>query len=1413
MKRPIYASVCSWQSAVGSQQQKKNSSLIILALFTAYCLMPTAYLKAQCTSIACNNNVTLSLKDDCKGYVNPFFMIANPYACGGPSTIDYYDQSGIYLGDTLNEDHIGMTVNAFLTHEWTGLTCAGTVNVVDGRAPKVDCQNINIKCTEDDNPAALGEPYAYDNCTDVMSLEHEDDIIDLGCGMQGFQGYFDPSNWTEQTSNGDGGVDVTGAPNAVLVEGANSSPFKTRPRYLTRFRIAVPAEGYISFDWSSFGGSNFNVDAFYITINDVCIQLSFNDITSGTWQSWLLQPGDIVSFEQASDGTPNSVNTEVSNFQFLTTAQKIIHRTWTATDDFGNKGNCLQVITLERATLGDVHFPANLDGLQAPILNCGDGADPIVTGFPFLDDDGNLNTTFDQYPIENGDCTFSMTYVDQSIITCPGSEVILREWSILDDCNSQVLKEIQIIKLFDTTPPLISCPANLTLGTNTPECGMTVTLPAANATDDCTQNVNIIPSWSYGSGFGDYEDVAPGTYPVIYEATDGCGNSTSCTFFITVYDQHPPTVICDGFTVASLTPDGNALVFADVIDDGSYDLCCLDGFEVKRKEEDAVAYSEYLEVTCDDAGTSLLVHMRAKDCDGNSSFCEVEVMVEDQQAPALLAPADVTVDCNQDLSDLSVFGTASGIDNCNMTVEEQVEQIIGGCGQGSLIRTWIATDDFGNINAVSQTVTVSSQNPWNANNDLIIWPADYTTTVCEPNLSPNTLSDPFKEPSFLSIGNCESVSASWDDELLWISEPACYVVYRTWTVIDFCQYDSNSGSDQGRWEYVQTLTVSDNEPPVFLSQNNNLIYGMTSSINCFATVDLPTPLIDDCSDHILLSAQGDLGNGFGFSNVAPGTYNMTYFASDGCGNTSEHNFVVTVQDDYAPNALCANGFQIDLNVQGEYSISANLLDLASFDNCTTTDDLKFSFSANINDKHRTYTCDDLGQNQIQLYVTDENGNQGICQTNILVNDGFDNCLQNPNVIAGEIQTTWGEGISQVTVHLDGENMAPFYTNLPGDFDFEGDFEGNSYSVRPEKDINPNNGVSSFDLAKINDHILDKEKLDSPYKLIAADANNTGTITVADLVVIQRVILFIDDAFPNNTSWRFIPNAYSFPDEEDPFTPLFPEEIPLTSITGDILDANFIGIKIGDVSSNADPDVFTGNEIDDRNSNKFNLFTENQKLHVGEVVSLTFKSEALEQIKAFQFTLDFDENALEFLDFENTDRRDFIKPKYGTSLKDEGAITLLWYNDGLTLLPKQADLFTMNFIAKSPQLLSEVLEINSRYTKSAAFRINDELLDVELQFVKNESGLGGKAPIQLFQNVPNPFEDETEISFFLPEKEEVVLYFFDVSGKLLHKIENVFEAGNNTYVLDRRDLGLSAGLVFYELNVGGMSLTKKMILSQ
>jgi hypothetical protein len=118
-------------------------------------------------------------------------------------------------------------------------------------------------------------------------------------------------------------------------------------------------------------------------------------------------------------------------------------------------------------------------------------------------------------------------------------------WTATDAAGNQSTAT-QTVTVIDNTPPVISCPANITvyLPLHTSATSMNVSYPAATATDNCG-----VASIGYSIASGSVFNV--GTTPVTATATDAAGNSASCTFTVTVlYDftgffapvNNPPTL-------------------------------------------------------------------------------------------------------------------------------------------------------------------------------------------------------------------------------------------------------------------------------------------------------------------------------------------------------------------------------------------------------------------------------------------------------------------------------------------------------------------------------------------------------------------------------------------------------------------------------------------------------------------------------------------------------------------------------------------------------------------------------------------------------------------------------------------------------------------------------------------------------
>ncbi|MCQ0113141.1 gliding motility-associated C-terminal domain-containing protein, partial [Zhouia sp. CL16] len=97
------------------------------------------------------------------------------------------------------------------------------------------------------------------------------------------------------------------------------------------------------------------------------------------------------------------------------------------------------------------------------------------------------------------------------------------------------------------------------------------------------------------------------------------------------------------------------------------------------------------------------------DC-GNTTELDQIITVEDTTAPTFTVPADITIECDDDETDLSLTGDVTDeADNCDTTLDATYSDSVdaGACANASVItRTWTLTDDCGNTTELDQIITV-----------------------------------------------------------------------------------------------------------------------------------------------------------------------------------------------------------------------------------------------------------------------------------------------------------------------------------------------------------------------------------------------------------------------------------------------------------------------------------------------------------------------------------------------------------------------------------------------------------------------------------------------------------------------------------------------------------------------------------
>ncbi len=325
------------------------------------------------------------------------------------------------------------------------------------------------------------------------------------------------------------------------------------------------------------------------------------------------------------------------------------------------------------------------------------------------------------------------------------------------------------------------------------------------------------------------------------------------------------------------------------------------------------------------------------------------------------------------------------------------------------------------------------------------------------------------------------------------------------------------------------------------------------------------------------------------------------------------------------------------------------------------------------------------------------GGTNICVPAVDPTDGFEVCGGDlADMAQGKIRTELLEGVEEVTVTFEaatggsacpalvctGGCTAPtVLTGDPGQYMFSCALcpNCNRFKVTPEKDDNPLNGVTTYDLVLISKHILGIEALGSPYKMIAADANKSNTITTLDNVELRKLILGIYQDLPNNTSWRFFDKSKTFPtNPPNPFVILGQTNVNWETIDCIELpapDMDFVAVKVGDVNNTAVANSRPGKRP------VSHISWPAMRPAAGEVVTLPVYYEGANTIEALQMGLRFDPAQLRFLGVSQGDMDSYLPGNFHLE-PESGHIRTLWLpmNENWENIAPHTLLFYLSFEA-------------------------------------------------------------------------------------------------------------------------------------
>ncbi|MEO0732872.1 MAG: T9SS type A sorting domain-containing protein, partial [Bacteroidota bacterium] len=345
---------------------------------------------------------------------------------------------------------------------------------------------------------------------------------------------------------------------------------------------------------------------------------------------------------------------------------------------------------------------------------------------------------------------------------------------------------------------------------------------------------------------------------------------------------------------------------------------------------------------------------------------------------------------------------------------------------------------------------------------------------------------------------------------------------------------------------------------------------------------------------------------------------------------------------------------------------------------------------------------------------------------------------------------------------------------------------------------------------ITRHILGVNLLDSPYKHIAADVDGNREIDVADIINIRRLILGLSDTYPNDMpSWAFVPADYEFAELDNPWAEAFPSVSNFNDLTASVIDADFIGAKLGDVNGSAIANALQP-PVPRSLRGDLELELDETEMIEGETYRIPVTAPGLTEVDGYQFTLEFDRTAMTL---ESIEPGLATAGNFGWRFASSGLITTSWNWTGSEAPVDwrgEEVLFTLVVRAESAGLLSDALEASSRYTEAEAYvRGGTGLRNLSLIFNEEVVEVAG---YRLRQNLPNPVLRETTIGFDLPEAHaEVTINVTDAAGRLVAEYKQEGFVGYNSVLVNKRDLGGASGVYSYTVTAGDWVATKRMVL--
>jgi photosystem II stability/assembly factor-like uncharacterized protein len=838
----------------------------------------------------------------------------------------------------------GTTVNVVALDGVNINSCTSIVTLVDNIPPSITCQDFDAFITDSNG-------YVFDENDALLTAEDN-------CGIVDYQ----VSNTTFECDQVGNTVEVT----------------------LTAFDAAGLSDDCV-----------FNISIFE-EVDPVITCQDFTLVLDGTGNGTLQTTDVLVS---ATDNC-GLIEVELSKETFDCSELGSNPVTITVSDQFDNESDC--IVNVE------------VVDLTAPLISClptvAIALDP-VTGTANIDENDLLSAQSDNCDILSITLSEdSFNCLDETVdVTVTASDASMN----VSSCISSVLVQ-------DVTAPVIVCQdytLEIPLGGF---AGITETDVVSSVVDNC-----VTYDLDFSTEF--FECSSLGNTDVTVTAIDNAGNASSCISAVFVVDLIAPEALCQPVTI-SLDQNGFAAVVATDIDAGSVDNC----------DELLFTLSQAI-FTCDDLGLNEVV-LTVIDGSGLQDNCTSDVTVIDTEAPtancvqvfqleldasglAVLELDDIDIgssdncliidrslsqtsfDCNSNSPQqvtLTVVDQSQNIDECStlVSIVDLIDPELE-CISGVLV---VELDPSGNASIEASEVVLSntdncqieelslSQNAFSCSDveDLVL--IQISSEDDSGNISDCIVSIDVQDNTD-PVFSCQNITVSLNDEglatvapgdiILGVFEPCgiddisldigsfdCDDIGINNVIISISDNNGNTGF------CFADVTIVDEIAPIVECQNTtvSLNFGGQGSINL---EDVFLSSVDNCEVATTVLSQDQ----FDCSHV--GNTEVDIISTDVNGNIGICTAIVQVSDNIPPAVICPNSITVNVDEDCSYVVADFIGEIDILDNCT----LSGAFSIEQSPVAGT-TLTGSGNNDLNFFVEDVNGNPSVCATNLILNDNI-----------------------------------------------------------------------------------------------------------------------------------------------------------------------------------------------------------------------------------------------------------------------------------------------------------------------------------------------------------------------------------------------------------------------------------------